>query len=340
MPGTALRVDYSAGRVFVAAWNDARVYDVTQPEKPRFIGAARVTRDLNRVEADRPAATSRILGIAARGNDVFVGNWHVLHSFRLYPDRLAPSIRLPETASLVDFGKVEAGQSKTIPLSLMNQGTAPLELSKVSTSSDAFRVTAPVTTILPGNSTELSLTYTPARSDIETGYLLIESNDPETPLRKAFVVGNRPGLGVGSILPETTAVLLDGTSWSSAQANGKVLLLTYFATFCPVCGNQLPDLEARFWQQYKDRGFVMVSLNAHDAEEQMGEVDQYADHLRVTFPLGLEQTRTYAALTQNFVGFNPFPVDVVVGKDGRIAYIAREYDPDELLGIIERLLAQ
>ena len=84
----------------------------------------------------------------------------------------------------------------------------------------------------------------------------------------------------------------------------------------------------------------MISLNAHDTTERMGEVDQYADHLRVTFPLGLEQTRTYAALTQNFAGLNPFPVDVVVGKDGRIEYIAREYDPEALVQVIEKLLAQ
>ena len=30
--GTAVRLDYSAGRVFVAAWNDARVYDVSDPK--------------------------------------------------------------------------------------------------------------------------------------------------------------------------------------------------------------------------------------------------------------------------------------------------------------------
>jgi peroxiredoxin len=340
MPGTALRVDYSDGRVFVAAWNDARVYDVTQPQSPRFVGAARLTRALDRADADRPAVTSRILGIAARGNDVFVGNWHVLHSFRLYPDRRAPSIRLPESASLLDFGPVDAGKSKTITLPVTNQGTAPLRLLNVRIPGTVFKVAAESAVIPAGASTELSLTYTPAGAEPDTSYLQIDTDDPSAPSRRVLVAGNRPGLGVGSTLPETTGLLFNGTTWSSQQAKGKVLLLTYFATFCPVCGGQLPDLEARFWQKYKDRGLVMISLNAHDPVERMGEVDQYADHLRVTYPLGLEQTRTYAALTQNFAGLNPFPVDVVVGKDGRIAYIAREYDPEALVQVIERLLAQ
>jgi peroxiredoxin len=340
MPGTAMRVDYSAGRVFVAAWNDARVYDVTRPESPRFIGAARVTHDLNAANEERPEVTSRILGVAARGNDVFVGNWHVLHSFRLHPDRLAPSMRLPEAASVLDFGPVETGKTKTIPFKVTNQGTAPLKLRDVSISGSAFRVANRETMIPPGGSTELSLTYAPSKPGPEDGYLKIDSDDPALPSRRIWVVANRPGVGIGSTLPETTGALLDGTPWSSDQAKGKVLLLTYFATFCPVCGGQLPDLEARFWQKYKDRGLVMVSLNAHDGEERVGEVLQYADNIRVTFPLGLEKTRTYAALTQNFAGLNPFPVDVVVGKDGKIAYIAREYDPDALVEVIDKLLAQ
>ena len=102
-----------------------------------------MTRDLDRAEDDRPELTSRILGVAARGNDVFVGNWHQLYSFKLHPDRRAPSLRLPETSSLVDFGAVEVGKSKTILFPVMNQGTAPLKLSKISMSSNAFSVKAP-----------------------------------------------------------------------------------------------------------------------------------------------------------------------------------------------------
>ena len=65
-------------------------------------------------------------------------------------------------------------------------------------------------------------------------------------------------------------------------------------------------------------------------------------NLHTTFLIGLEDptTKTYAALNQNFKGANPFPVDVVVNKDGRIAYIAREYDPDGIRAAIDALLAK
>ncbi len=339
MPGTALRVDYSNGKAFVAAWNDARVYDVSTPARPRFVGAVRLTRDLGVPEDDRPEATSRVLGVAARGNDVFVGNWHQIYSFRLFADRLAPSIRLPEAAGMVDFGKVAVGHAKTTSFPITNQGNAPLKIFSAGTAGGAFSVTPRDATIAPGQTARLSLTYRATSTSREDGYLRIVSDDPASPLRTAFLVGNQPGLGVDVPLPETKGVLLDGTPWSSADAKGQVMLLNYFATFCPVCGGQLPDIEARFWQKYRDRGLVVVALNAHDPLEQVGQVEEYVNHLRLSYRLGIEQSGTYKRLTQNFAGTNPFPVDVIVGRDGRIAYIAREYDPDAMTEVIERLLA-
>lgn len=338
-PGPAIRADFSGGRIFVAAWNDARVYDVADPAAPRFIGSARMTHQLEAPEGDRPPATSRVLGIAAKDDLVYVGNWHLVYAFRLYPERKAPSIVLPEATEQMDFGKVAPGKEAVLPLKVTNQGTAALTLANNWVNGSAFTVTPRDAQIEPGESATLSITYKATTSDREVGYLNILSDDPREPLRKAYLVGNQPGISVGSILPETKAVLLDGTPWSSVDAAGKVMLINYFATFCPVCGTELPDVQERFYQKYRDEGLEVVGLNAHDKVEQIAEVDSYRENLGITFPLGIEQTKTYAGITQNFEGLNPFPTDVIVGRDGRIEYIAREYDPGAIDTTIQRLLA-
>lgn len=232
MRGSAIRVAYSEGRVAVAAWNDARVYDVSDPANPAFIGAVRLTQDDDDVsDADRPAPTSRILGIDMRGADVFVGNWHVLYSYRLYPERKAPNILLPEAVLMMDFGPLAVGQSRTQPLEVTNQGTAPLTLLNNWVAGSAYAVTPRQARVEPGETEILTITYTPTTDALETGYLQILSDDPVAPLRTAYLVGNQPGLGVGMTLPETDAVLLDGEPWSSSQTQGNVVLLAYFATF-------------------------------------------------------------------------------------------------------------
>ena len=92
-------------------------------------------------------------------------------------------------------------------------------------------------------------------------------------------------------------------------------------------------------KKYGDKVEV-IAINANG--DAMDGVQRFVSNLRVTYPVGLEDpsTKTYSALTQNYKGSNPFPVDVVIGKDGVITYIAREYDPDGITAAVEAALAK
>jgi hypothetical protein len=240
MPGSAQRLDYAGDRVYVAAWNDARVYDVADPAAPRFIGAARMTRQLPGTTAEdqdgRPEVTSRVLGIAASTLDpdiMFAGNWHVPYQYRVHAERKAPFIYLPEEVNLIDFGPVAAGEVATKELVVRNEGSAPMTIVQMAASNSAFAIKPRQLRLQPREATRVTLTYTATGAGKENSILSLVSDDPAQPLRKAFLVGNLGGLGVGVPLPETVVALTDGGEWSSeAQENkGKVQMLGYFATF-------------------------------------------------------------------------------------------------------------
>jgi peroxiredoxin len=101
----------------------------------------------------------------------------------------------------------------------------------------------------------------------------------------------------------------------------------------------LPDIEDRIWRAYRDRGVEVVAIDANG--DALDGVSEFVKNLGTTFTIGLEDpsTKTYEALVENFKGANPFPVDVVVGTDGKIRYIAREYDPEGLVAAVEAALA-
>ena len=86
----------------------------------------------------------------------------------------------------------------------------------------------------------------------------------------------------------------------------------------------------------------MAGLNSRDSLEQIGQVQDFCDNLGITYDVGLEDetTTTYDQLAENFEGLNPFPLTVLVGKDGIIRYVAREYDGDALTTQIEEALAE
>jgi hypothetical protein len=100
-------------------------------------------------------------------------------------------------------------------------------------------------------------------------------------------------------------------------------------------------MEQRFWQVYQGQGVKMMAIDA-DPEDyvQASDVYNFCDTLQITFPAGVEETANYALFTANFAGTNPFPVDIVVDKNGIIRYVAREYDPAGIEAMVQTLLAE
>lgn len=100
-------------------------------------------------------------------------------------------------------------------------------------------------------------------------------------------------------------------------------------------------MEHRFWQKYQDEGLVMLGIDPDpDDYMQISEVENFCSTVGVTYPVGVEDSMTYELLTSAFAGTNPYPVDVVVDKQGIIRYVAREYDPAALQRVIEELLEE
>ena len=94
--------------------------------------------------------------------------------------------------------------------------------------------------------------------------------------------------------------------------------------------------------EYADDGLKVIGMNANDTLAQIGQVEDFCSNLGVTYDIGLEDdtTTTYQKFTQNFEGLNPYPLTVLVGKDRKIRYIAREYDAEALTQAIEMVLAE
>jgi hypothetical protein len=66
-------------------------------------------------------------------------------------------------------------------------------------------------------------------------------------------------------------------------------------------------------------------------------VRRFVAQTGVTFPIGWDDSRSYSRFRQPG-GISPFPLQVVVGRDGRIAYISNKYDNDALVAVIKALL--
>jgi hypothetical protein len=100
-------------------------------------------------------------------------------------------------------------------------------------------------------------------------------------------------------------------------------------------------MEQRFWEPYEFEGLVVIGIDPDDDDyTQLPEVANFCEDVGVTYPVGIEETMTYELFGDSFAGTNPYPIDVIVDKQGIIRYVAREYDPVAMQEMVEELLAE
>lgn len=99
-------------------------------------------------------------------------------------------------------------------------------------------------------------------------------------------------------------------------------------------------MQDRFHAKYADQGLVVAAVDPN-GDDPAG-VRDFVANSGATYPIGLEdpETPTYKTMMKNFRGLNPYPLDVVVGKDGKVVYVGREYDPAAVTEVIEAELAK
>ncbi len=130
---------------------------------------------------------------------------------------------------------------------------------------------------------------------------------------------------------------LDGKIQHLSDQRGKVVLVNFWATWCPPCRKELPSMQ-RMWEKLKSEPFV---LHAIDVGEGVDEIMPFifSTGTELTFPILLD--RDSKALKQWPV--IAIPTTFVVDKQGRIAYRSvggREWDDPKLIEELRRLMRE
>jgi len=103
----------------------------------------------------------------------------------------------------------------------------------------------------------------------------------------------------------------------------------------------LPAFDDVFVTPYASQGLTVVALNPYDPDAlNVGGVAEYLSYLDVSYRTGIETNGTYDAFTAIYQGSNPYPLDIIVGRDQTIRYIGRELDIPAMDAIIQEALAE
>lgn len=86
--------------------------------------------------------------------------------------------------------------------------------------------------------------------------------------------------------PEFTLTDLTGKRWTFSELRGKVVLVNFWATWCPPCRKEMPDLEA-LYGRFAAKGFVVLGIS----DEESDKVAPFIREHKVSFPVLLDPGR-------------------------------------------------
>ncbi len=138
---------------------------------------------------------------------------------------------------------------------------------------------------------------------------------------------------IGQPLASLSLVDLNGQTRQLADFSGKVVLINIWATWCPPCRSEMPDLQA-YYSANKDRGFVVLAINAGDARQ---DVRDFAAAYQLNFPILLDPDTSWVKR----MAIYDYPTSILIGRDGLVKTIRIGiYTPTHLKTDIEPLLSR
>jgi thiol-disulfide isomerase/thioredoxin len=125
---------------------------------------------------------------------------------------------------------------------------------------------------------------------------------------------------------------VDGTAVDLAQMHGKVVLIDFWATWCPPCREEVPNVVAAY-QKYHDKGFEVVGISL---DKDKDKLLAFTKENGMVWPQYFDGQFWDNAISKGY-GINSIPAMWLVDKKGMLLTMDGRND---LAGQVERALAQ
>ena len=144
-------------------------------------------------------------------------------------------------------------------------------------------------------------------------------------------------LGVGPALgsaPELSFTALDGRTVGPEELEGRVVVLNFWATWCPPCRLEIPALQS-LHEELEGEGVLVLGLSTDVAST--AEVNAFLAERDVTYPVGMATARQ----RRDFGGISALPTTFILDREGVIRHrVFGFFAPPAMKAAVRRLLKE
>ena len=151
-----------------------------------------------------------------------------------------------------------------------------------------------------------------------------------------LIMGCTSPSGSTEYAPDFSLESLSGEMISLSQYKGKVVLVDFWATWCPPCRQSIPEL-VKLQEKYREDGLIILGLSLDDPQQANNEyLRAFAKHFKINYAIlraDLNVVKAYNGNVQMAI-----PTLFVVAKDGKIADRHVGFSPGAVEKSIKKLL--
>ena len=138
----------------------------------------------------------------------------------------------------------------------------------------------------------------------------------------------------GDMVPDFKVKMFEGKEINIKDLRGKVVLINFWAVWCPYCVQELAVVQKEIIDRFKGKDFVFLPISREDTYE---KIDAFRKEKGHKFPMGMDSDRSI----YNMFAKSSIPRNYVIDRSGKIVYMDKGYNVEmfkELVKNIEKLL--